>query len=81
MATEEILMAGVQPGGDRQELHERIRVHSQAAAREVKELGRSNDLIDRLERRTPGSRGSTSVQPSMPVGTFGTGTAAGGRVC
>ncbi len=48
MATEEILMAGVQAGGDRQELHERIRVHSQAAAREVKEHGRPNDLIERL---------------------------------
>jgi len=49
MATEEILMAGVQQGGDRQELHERIRVHSQAAAREVKEFGRANDLIQRLQ--------------------------------
>jgi adenylosuccinate lyase len=48
MATEEILMDAVQAGGDRQELHERIRVHSQAAAREVKELGRDNDLIARL---------------------------------
>ena len=48
MATEEILMAGVQAGGDRQELHERIRVHSQAAAREVKEHGRTNDLLTRL---------------------------------
>ena len=48
MATENILMAAVQAGGDRQELHERIRQHSQAAAREVKERGRANDLIDRL---------------------------------
>ncbi len=48
MATEEILMAGVLVGGNRQELHERIRVHSQAAAREVKEQGRPNDLLDRL---------------------------------
>lgn len=48
MATEEILMAGVQAGGDRQELHERIRVHSQEAARQVKEHGLANDLIDRL---------------------------------
>lgn len=48
MATEEILMAGVQAGGDRQDLHERIRVHSQAAAREVKEHGRANDLFARL---------------------------------
>lgn len=49
MATEEILMAGVQAGGDRQELHERIRVHSQAAARQVKEQGQTNDLLDRLK--------------------------------
>lgn len=49
MATEEILMAGVQSGGDRQELHERIRVHSQAAAQQVKEHGRANDLLDRLK--------------------------------
>lgn len=42
-------MAGVQQGGDRQELHELIRVHSHAAAREVKEFGRANDLIDRLK--------------------------------
>jgi adenylosuccinate lyase len=48
MATEEILMAAVRAGGDRQELHERIRVHSQEAARQVKEHGRPNDLIDRL---------------------------------
>jgi len=49
MATEEILMAGVRAGGDRQELHERIRVHSQEAARQIKEQGRSNDLIERLQ--------------------------------
>jgi adenylosuccinate lyase len=50
MATEEILMAAVRAGGDRQELHERIRVHSQEAARQVKELGRANDLITRLQQ-------------------------------
>lgn len=49
MATEEILMACVQAGGDRQELHELIRVHSQAAAQQVKEHGRANDLLDRLK--------------------------------
>lgn len=48
MATEEILMAGVRAGGDRQDLHELIRVHSQEAAREVKEFGRPNDLLSRL---------------------------------
>lgn len=49
MATEEILMAGVQAGGDRQELHEVIRTHSQAAAEQVKREGRPNDLIERLQ--------------------------------
>jgi len=48
MATEEILMAGVQSGGDRQELHERVRVHSMEAARQVKERGGVNDLLERL---------------------------------
>jgi adenylosuccinate lyase len=48
MATEDILMAGVRGGGDRQELHERIRRHSLAAAEQVKQHGRANDLIDRL---------------------------------
>ena len=49
MATEEILMAGVRAGGDRQELHEAIRVHSQAAAEQVKQQGAANDLIARLQ--------------------------------
>lgn len=48
MATENILMAAVTAGGDRQLLHERIRQHSQAAATAVKLEGRPNDLIQRL---------------------------------
>jgi adenylosuccinate lyase len=48
MATEAILMAAVAAGGDRQDLHERIRRHSQAAAAEVKHNGAANDLITRL---------------------------------
>ena len=48
MATEEILMAGVQAGGDRQKLHERVRVQSVEAAKQVKEHGQHNDLIERL---------------------------------
>lgn len=48
MATENIMMESVKRGGDRQELHEIIRVHSHAAAAEVKLYGRANDLIDRL---------------------------------
>lgn len=48
MATENILMEAVKRGGDRQVLHERIRVHSMEAARRVKEEGKPNDLIDRI---------------------------------
>lgn len=46
MATENILMDAVKAGGDRQELHEAIRIHSMEAARHVKEEGKPNDLID-----------------------------------
>ncbi len=48
MATENILMEAVKRGGDRQDLHERIRVHSLEAARMVKEEGKANDLIERI---------------------------------
>lgn len=48
MATENILMEAVRRGGDRQELHEKIRMHSMASARRVKEEGLDNDLIDRI---------------------------------
>ncbi len=46
LCTEELLMAGVRAGGDRQELHERIRVHSRAAAHAVKAEGRPNPLLE-----------------------------------
>jgi adenylosuccinate lyase len=49
MATENVLMAAVAAGGDRQELHEKIRQHSQAAAAVVKQQGGDNDLIARLK--------------------------------
>jgi adenylosuccinate lyase len=45
LATEEILMAGVAAGGDRQDLHERVRVHSRASAHAVKAEGRDNPLL------------------------------------
>jgi adenylosuccinate lyase len=48
MATETILMHAVRQGGDRQELHERIRRHSIAAGEGVKERGERNDLVDRI---------------------------------
>jgi len=50
MASEEILMAGVRAGGDRQELHELLRRHSQAAAEQVKLHGKPNDLIARISQ-------------------------------
>jgi adenylosuccinate lyase len=50
MATENLLMAAVKAGGDRQDLHERIRRHSQAAAKLVKQEGKPNDLLARLRR-------------------------------
>ena len=48
MATENIMMDCVKMGGDRQELHEAIRVHSMAAGRVVKEEGKPNDLLQRI---------------------------------
>lgn len=50
MVTEDILMAAVKKGGDRQALHERIRIHSMAAAKRVKQEGLTNDLIERISR-------------------------------
>lgn len=48
MATEIIMMEGVKRGGDRQELHEQIRMHSMEAGKQVKIEGKPNDLIERI---------------------------------
>ena len=48
MATENIMMEAVKKGGDRQELHERIRVHSMEAGKVVKVEGGKNDLLERI---------------------------------
>ncbi|MCX7657625.1 MAG: adenylosuccinate lyase [Oscillospiraceae bacterium] len=48
MATENIMMSAVKKGGDRQELHERIRVHSIAAGKRIKDEGLDNDLCERI---------------------------------
>ena len=48
MATENIMMDAVKRGADRQQLHERIRVHSMAASRVIKEEGGENDLLSRI---------------------------------
>jgi adenylosuccinate lyase len=48
IATEDVLMEAVARGGDRQDLHERIRRHAQKAGAQVKQHGRPNDLVERL---------------------------------
>lgn len=48
MATENIMMEAVKRGGNRQQLHEALRVYSQAAATQVKMYGKPNDLVDRI---------------------------------
>jgi adenylosuccinate lyase len=48
MMTENLMMEGVRRGGDRQVLHERVRIHSQAAAGEMKSGSAQNDLFDRI---------------------------------
>lgn len=48
MATENIMMSAVKKGGDRQELHERLRLHALAAANVVKQEGGENDMIERV---------------------------------
>jgi adenylosuccinate lyase len=50
MATEEILMQAVQAGGDRQDLHEKLRVHARAAAERLKGGASDNDLMTRLSQ-------------------------------
>ncbi len=50
MATETIIMAMVEAGGNRQDVHEAIRVHSHEASAQVKQQGKANDLIDRIRR-------------------------------
>ena len=64
LATEEILMAGVRAGGDRQDLHERIRVHSRTAAHAVKAEGRDNPLME-LVAADPAFAGIRSQLPSL----------------
>ena len=70
MATENLLMAAVQAGGDRQELHERIRVHSQDAAQIVKQEGKPNDLLSRLsgDPAFSGANLAGAMEPSHFIG-------------
>jgi argininosuccinate lyase len=78
MATENILMAAVSRGGDRQHLHEQIRRHSQAAAAVVKDGG-ANDLLARLAatRRSPAS--TCAATEPLPVNSSGASRRVPGR--
>ncbi|MCC7147223.1 MAG: adenylosuccinate lyase [Phycisphaeraceae bacterium] len=70
MASEELLMAAVQRGADRQEVHEIIRRHAQAAADQVKTEGGENDLLARL-RKEPVFKGvdfTLALDPARFVG-------------
>ena len=51
MASENIMMQAVEKGGNRQELHERLRQHAIAAGKQVKEEGLPNDMVDRIAAR------------------------------
>lgn len=72
MATENILMDAVKAGGDRQDLHERIRVHSQAAAARVKLEGGDNDLLQRIAADPAFSLDEAALRASLdPVRYIG----------
>ena len=70
MATENIMMAATAKGGDRQELHEHIRQHSQAASAVVKQEGGENDLMARLasDPMFAGVDLNAALEPSLYVG-------------
>lgn len=72
LATENILMDAVKAGGDRQELHEKIRLLSMQAGRAVKEEGRENDLLERIAAdpafRLSLSELKKSLQPERYIG-------------
>ena len=72
MATENIMMEAVKRGGDRQELHEKIRTHSMEAARQVKMEGRPNDLLMRIAQddtfNLTGDHIDNLVDPALYIG-------------
>ncbi len=70
VATENILMAAVKAGGDRQDLHEKIRAHAHAAAKRMKETGEPNDLLARLkgDRAFAKADLDAALDPSQYVG-------------
>lgn len=70
MATENIMMSAVKKGGDRQVLHEQLRVHSQMASKVVKEEGGENDLIDRIAADSLFQLGKDEIQEILDPKNF-----------
>lgn len=70
MVTENILMDAVKAGGDRQDLHERIRKHSMEAAKQVKQEGKPNDMLERLKNDSAFSKVNLEnvLNPMLYVG-------------
>jgi len=72
MATENIMMAAVKLGGNRQDLHEAIRTHSMEAGRLVKEFGKENDLLERIKADPLFEKVKDSIKDLMePSGFIG----------
>jgi adenylosuccinate lyase len=70
MATENLLMEAVQSGGDRQELHEKIRQYSIEAGRRVKEEGLDNNLISLIEKDESFKLNKEKIQVLMKAENF-----------
>lgn len=70
MATENIIMAMVTAGGDRQECHEKIRVLSHQAAAQVKEHGKDNDLVERIKNDSYFAPIHAKIDGLMDASTF-----------
>ena len=65
MATENIMMDAVKAGGDRQELHEKIRTLSMEAGREVKTLGKDNNLLELISKDSAFNLGIKDLKKAM----------------
>ncbi|MEO0480349.1 MAG: adenylosuccinate lyase [Planctomycetota bacterium] len=70
LAAEELLMAGVRAGGDRQDLHERFRIHSREAVRRIKEQGEANPLLSLIEGDEAFSRLEEPVRDLLDAKRF-----------
>ncbi len=70
MATENIMMAAVKKGGDRQELHEKIRVYSMEAGKVVKVEGKPNDLAERIAADPAFSLSLEEIEAEMVPSNF-----------